>query len=436
MKAHTTLVALTGALFTSFGPQLRADVITDWDLYGVQATKGGVSPVSGVANPFGGAALNTNLASRIQAIQAVAVYNAVNSILQFGTAYGSYNVPAAPGASPEAAAAQAARDVLVNYFPTQQTTLDSLLATSLAAIPNGQSKTDGIAAGSAAAAHITALRGSDGSSPNTTYPGPVSPAAGVYQLTPNIPGGTPPYTFGNAINFQWKTVTPFVLPAPNHFRPEPPPAVGSAKYLKALNQVKVFGDPTNPRHTTELDNIAKFYRLDSDILVNEIARKLSIANSLNLADNALLFARINLTGADVRIAEWDAKYFYLAWRPITALNADVSGAVTNNYAAWKPTIVTPSHPSYPSGHSGTVSGLQILRAYFGDSLPANFTITTTTGLPDRTVSSLTQIEADNGLSRIYAGIHFSFDNEAGQGLGRAVADYILANGPQILTTPQ
>ena len=322
--------------------------------------------------------------------------------------------------------------MLVNYFPTQQATLDSLLATSLSAIPNGPAKTDGIAVGSAAAAHIIALRGSDGSSPNTTYPGPAGPAVGVYQLTPNIPGGTPPYTFGAGINFQWKTVTPFVLASPNQFRPEPPPAVGSAKYTKALNQVKVYGDPTNPRHTAEIDSIAKFYRLDSDVLVNEIARKLSLANSLNLADNALLFARVNLTGADVRFAEWDAKYFYLAWRPITALNADPSGTVTNNYAAWKPTIVTPNHPSYPSGHSGTVSGLHILRAYFNDTLPANFTITTTTGQPDRVVSSLTQVIADNGLSRIYGGIHFSYENEAGQALGVAVADYVLANGPQIL----
>jgi hypothetical protein len=429
----STFLVLAGALIASLGIEARADVITDWNLYGIQVSKAGVSPLSGAANPFTGSALNTNLATRIHAIQAIAVYNAVNSILGFGTAYGSYSTPAPASASPEAAAAQAAHDVLVNYFPAQQTGLDVRLATSLASIPAGQSKTDGIAAGSAAAAHIILLRSSDGSSPNSTYPGPAAVSPGAYQLTPNIPGAaSPPYTFGPGINFQWKTVTPFVLATPSQYRPEPPPAVGSARYVKALNQVKVYGDPTNPRHTAELNSIANFYRQDAEILINEIGRKLSQLNSFTLADNALLFAQLDIASADIRIAEWDAKYFYLAWRPITALNADVTGAVTNNYSAWKPTLVTPNHPSYPSGHSGTVSGLEILRSYFPDTLPANFTINTTTGEPARVVASLTQIEADNGLSRIYGGIHFSFDNEAGQALGRAVAADVLAHGPQLL----
>ncbi|WP_052573913.1 vanadium-dependent haloperoxidase [Haloferula sp. BvORR071] len=433
MKPRSSSLILAGTLLAGLGSAARADVITDWNLYAIQVSKAGVSPISGAANPFTGSALNTNLATRIHAIEAIAVYNAVNSIIGFGTAYGSYSTPAAPGASPAAAAAQAARDVLVNYFPSQQTGLDARLATSLATIPAGQAKTDGIAAGSAAAAHIIALRSNDGSAPNSTYPGPAGPGVGTYQLTPNIPGAaTPPFTFNPGINFQWKSVTPFVLATPSQYRPEPPPAVGSPRYVKALNQVKVYGDPTNPRHTAELNSIANFYRLDAEILVNEIGRKLSQLNSFNLAENALLFAQLDIGAADIRIAEWDAKYFYLSWRPITALNADPSGAVTNNYSAWKPTLVTPNHPSYPSGHSGTVSGLEILRSYFDDDLPPNFTITTTTGEPARVVSSLRQIEADNGLSRIYGGIHFSYDNEAGQALGRAVAADILAHGPRLL----
>jgi hypothetical protein len=104
--------------------------------------------------------------------------------------------------------------------------------------------------------------------------------------------------------------------------------------------------------------------------------------------------------------------------------------VSNNYAAWQPTIVTPNHPSYPSGHSGTVVAVELLKAYFGDF--NTITIhTTTPGEPVRTVKSLTQIEVDNGLSRIYGGIHFSFDNEAGQKLGTDVANYVLTNGPQL-----
>jgi hypothetical protein len=317
----------------------------------------------------------------------------------------------------------------VNYYPSQTTTLDSLLATSLGAIPNGQAKTDGIAAGAAAAAHIIALRASDGSTPNVNYNGPASISPGVYQLTPNIPTvANPPFTFGPGINQQWGGVTPFVLGSQSQFRPVPPPAVGSAVYNQALNQVKTYGTTASARHTAELEHIAQFYKQDAEILDNEAARLLSASHNLSLADNALFFVRLDTAIADTRIAEWDAKYYYLNWRPITALNADPSGNVTNNYTAWRPAIVTPNHPSYPSGHSGTVVAIEILRAYFGDfnSLTLH---TTTPGEPARTVSSLTQIESENGLSRIYGGIHFSFDNAAGQTLGQNVASYVLANGP-------
>ncbi len=163
--------------------------------------------------------------------------------------------------------------------------------------------------------------------------------------------------------------------------------------------------------------------------MNEVGRLLSSSNNLSIADNALLFAQLDIAAADSRIAEWEAKYHYLFWRPITALNASPDGTVSNNYSAWQPTIVTPNHPDYPSGHSGTVVGIEVLKALFGDA--HTLTIhTTTAGESPRTVTSLTQIEVDNGLSRIYGGIHFSFDNEAGQQLGTDVANYVLTHGPQ------
>jgi hypothetical protein len=295
--------------------------------------------------------------------------------------------------------------VLTNYFPAQLTALNSNLSNSLSSIPDGSAKDNGIAVGAAAAADIIALRANDGSSPNVTYPGPGSIVPGAYQNTPNVSSITSlPYTFANGINQQWGNVTPFVLTSASQFRPPPPPALGSAKYLKALNEVKILGNAANPRHTAEQTHIAQFY-------------------------NALLFAQLDLAAADSRIAEWDAKYYYLFWRPVTALNADPDGVVRNSYAAWKPTIVTPNHPDYPSGHSGTVVGIEVLKAIFGD----NYTLTihtTTAGESPRTVTSLTQIEVDNGLSRIYGGIHFTFDNEAGQQLGTAVANYVLTHGPQ------
>ncbi len=392
-----------------------ADVITDWNLITLNATKTG--------------GLNNNMGTRIDAIEAIAVYDAVNSIQQFGTPY-HYFTPPVGQASQEAAAVQAAYSVLTNYFPAQVAALNVNLANSLNAIPDGSAKDNGRVVGAAAAADIIALRANDGSGPNVTYPGPGSIVIGAYQLTPNIPTvTTPPFTFANGINQQWGSVTPFVLANASQFRPPPPPVVGSAKYNKALNEVKILGNPANPRHTAEQTHITQFYKQDAEILVNEVGRLLSATNNLSLTDNALLFVQLDIAAADSRIAEWDAKYTYLYWRPITALNADPDGVVRNNYAAWQPTIVTPNHPDYPSGHSGTVVGIEVLKAIFGDDYTLTIH-TTTAGESPRTVTSLTQIEVDNGLSRIYGGIHFAFDNEAGQKLGTDVANYVLTHGPR------
>ena len=407
----------------ALSPQ-SAGVVNDWNLATIQLTKS--------LPPFVVTAQNSNLASRIHAIEAVAVYNAVNSVLHFGTPYGGFAGSATVPASAEAAAAQAAHDVLANYFPTQKSKLDAALADSLSRIADGETKANGIAAGAAAASHIIALRASDGSSPNTTYAGPASPGVGAYQLTPNVPTVTaPPFSFPAGINAQWGGVTPFVLNSPGQFRSAPPPAVGSATYNTALTQVKTYGTAANARHTAEQTHLAKFYAQDPEVVVNEAARELSASRSLTLPQRALLFAQVDLAVADSRIAAWDARYFYKLWRPITALNAGATGAVINSYSAWQPVIVTPNHPSYPSDHGATLAaGVQVLRAFFGDAQALTLHLPTLgAGEAPRTVFSLPQIEADGGLSRIYGGVHFSFDNDAGQQLGASIADYVLAHGP-------
>lgn len=397
---RTALAALTITLSL---PAV-ADVITDWNKITVDATKTG--------------GFNSNLASRIDAIEALAVYDAVNSVRQFGTPY-HFTQPA-PGASAEAAAAQAAHDMLVSTFPAQQPALDAALATTLAAIPDGADKTAGQAVGAAAAADILALRHNDGSAPDVTYPGPAFPSIGQWRPTPGafLPG----------INQQWGKVKPFLLKHVDTFVPLPPPAVGSKAYKEALAEVRELGSTSSVR-TANQTHIAQFYKQDAELTVNEAARLLSATHSLNIEENALLFALVDTAVADARIAIWQGKYRYAFWRPVTALNADRDGVVRNNYAAWAPLLVTPPHPSYASGHSATVSaGLGILRAFFGDWNPLELH-TTTPNEPPRAVRTLSQIERENGLSRIYGGIHFSFDNENGQRTGHRVAAYVLFNGP-------
>jgi hypothetical protein len=207
-KINPSMIALTAAWLSVTAVPAMADVVTDWNLITVNATK--VAP-----------ALNSNLASRIDAIEAIAVYDAVNSIQQYGTPYSYYNTNAGPS-SAQAAAAQAAHDVLVNYFPGQQAALDADLTNSLDNITDGPIG-NGQAVGSASAAAIIALRANDGSSPNVSYNGPTNIVPGAYQLTPNSPTVSSNFTFAAGINEQWGTVAPFVLTNGSQFRPPPPP---------------------------------------------------------------------------------------------------------------------------------------------------------------------------------------------------------------------
>jgi hypothetical protein len=400
---HHLLAAVAVAGLFSLAPHASADVITDWNLITLNATKTG--------------GLNSNLGSRIDAIEAVAVYDAVNSIKQFGTPYHYYTPDSG---SAQAAAAQAAHDVLVNYFPGQQVALDAALTNSLNNITDGPIG-NGQTVGAAAATDIIAFRAGDGSSPNVSYPGPATPGVGQWRPTPAA--------FAPGINEQWGTVTPFVLDSGSRFRPGPPPAVGTWQYNLALAEVKSLGATNSGTRTADQTHIAQFYKQDAELTVNEAARELAIAKGTSIEENALLFALTDIAVADARIAIWDAKYTYLFWRPVTALNANSDGSVTNGYNAWTPLIATPAHPDYPSGHSGTVdAGFTVLQLFFGDR--NTFTLhTTTAGEPARTIKSLSQGESENGLSRIYGGIHFSFDNIQGQSLGLKVAAYDLIHGP-------
>ena len=406
-RKSTYLAAIVAAALNSL-ITASADVITDWNKIALDATKT--------------AGLNSNLGSRIDAIEAIAVYDAVNSIRQFGTPYHYFASKAGP-ASAEAAAAQAAHDVLLNYFPAQQLTLDAALANSLSAIPDGGLKSNGVAIGSAAAADILALRDSDGSSPDVSYPGPAIPGVGQWRPTPTA--------FANGINEQWGTVIPFVLDSASQFRPPAPPPVGSWHYNLALKEVERIGSVSNTVRTIDQTHIAQFYKQDAELTVNEAARILALRHDLSLEENALLFLLTDIAVADTRIAIWDSKYTYLFWRPVTALNANPDGSVTNGYNAWTPLIVTPPHPDYPSGHSGTVdAGFTVLRVFFGNRNTLTLH-TTTPGEPPRTIRSLREGDVENGLSRIYGGIHYSFDNEEGQRLGTQVARFVLQHGPHL-----
>lgn len=383
----------------------RADVVLDWNEIAVNTA------IANGTNPFAQA--------RDAAIVQLAVFEAVNSIT------GNYQpylgtIVAPSGASAEAAAAQAAHDVLVAYFQNSQAMLDQQLAASLALIPDGQSKTDGIATGKAAAAAMIALRANDGSSPLTLYT-PGQPAPGVWQATPSCPviGGV-----ARGLFFNWQNVTPFGIPDAHAYVLDPPPLLTSNLYAKAYNEVMTVGSVTSTERPQDRTNVALFYASSSPTYVfNLAARQVAQESWHSLSENARAFALINMAISDSLVASFYNKYHYVWWRPETAIhNGGIDGnPKTEPDPNFVPLIGTPCFPSYPSNHgSGSNGAAEVLRRLYGE---AGHAITVSNPAVPNIVlqyTSFKQITNDISDARVYGGIHFRTDQDAGATLGRAV----------------
>ena len=358
--------------------------------------------------------------TRSFAILQAAEYDAVTSITHAAQPY-LFSVPAPGGARPDAAADQAAHDTLTALYPSQKSGLDQMLASELAAIPNGQGKQQGIKVGAAVARRLVALRSSDGSAA-TPPPFVAGNKPGDYRPTP--PAFAPP-VFTN-----WGSVTPFVLSSGRQFRPAPPPPITSVAYARALNQVKSLGQDTSTTRTADETTQAKFWGAAPIWNVwNEVTQKLAVSQHASLQRTVTVFENLDLALADATIGLYDAKYHYLVWRPVTAIqlgNTIGNPAITGN-PTWNPLAVTAADPSYPGAHA-TISqtAATVLAAFFGDHQQL---IVSSDGDPGVTRSfGSFQAAADEAtLSRIFAGQHTMIDLVAGQQLGRQVAEFVLGH---------
>jgi PAP2 superfamily protein len=366
-----------------------------------------------------GAQPTTIHATRSMAIMHAAVYDAVNATVKTPHADYLVHLRAPRHSSAAAAAAAAAHGVLVQLYPSQAAMLDADLAASLAQLPDGPAKDQGVQVGETAAKRILALRGNDGSA---VAPIPFTPGTnpGDYQLTP--PG------FVQPVFTQWPFVTPFTLRSAHQFRPAPPPALTSPTYTNAFDEVKELGAVGSTTRTADQTQIARFWAAPIQNYWNEIAQTVSLAHGTGLAQNARLFALLDLTLADSVIAFYDAKYTYRRWRPVTAIRAADSDGNPATVADpnWTPLANTALDPSYPGAHSVvSAAGAAVLSSFFGSD-DDSFTVSSEV-LPgvQRSFTSFTGAAEEAGLSRIYAGQHFRIDHVAGQKLGRQVAGYVL-----------
>jgi len=358
--------------------------------------------------------------TRSFAILQAAEYDAVVSITHAAPPY-LFSVRAPHGARPDAAADQAAHDVLAALYPAQKSGLDQLLAAQLAAIPNTPGKQRGIQVGATVASLLVGFRASDGSA---VTPPPFVPGTnpGDYRPTPpNFP--TPVFT-------NWGTVTPFVLNSGSQFRPAPPPPITSPAYAAALNQVESLGQNSSTTRTADETTLAKFWGAAPIWNVwNEIAQKLAVARHSSLERTVTVFENLDLSLADATIAFYDAKYHYLVWRPVTAIqlgntigNPGIAGNPT-----WLPLAVTAADPSYPGAHA-TISeaAATVLRVFYRDD---HQLVVTSDGDPGvtRSFDSFQAAANEATLSRLFAGQHTMIDLVAGQQLGRQVAEFVLGH---------
>ena len=361
--------------------------------------------------------------TRSFAIMHAAIYDAVNAIDGTHEPYLIRVEDVSRHASQEAAVAAAAHAVLSGLYPTFQVTLDAQLDQSLAQIPDGLSKAAGVSVGRAVGQAILTLRSDDGAAARPV-PYVFGNAPGDYQSTPpNFPK-QPLFT-------HWPRVTPFALGRANQFRPGPPPALTSAAYTNVFNEVKSLGVAGSTAATADQALIGRFWNGAIQNYWNEITQTAVQAHHLTTARSARVFALLNLTLADGVIAFYDAKYTYNFWRPVTAIRG--AGADGNPQTAadvnWLPEVGnTAPDPAYPGAHAViSAGGASVLSAFFGHKA-FRFSVTSEV-LPgvERSFDSIAAAAQEASLSRVYAGVHFRSDENAGEQLGAAVADFVLGN---------
>jgi hypothetical protein len=361
--------------------------------------------------------------TRSFAIMHAAIYDAVNAIDATHKPYLVHVEHVSPHASQEAAAAAAAHETLLVLYPAFQTTLDQQYEQSLAQIPDGADKTTGIDVGRAAALATLTLRSDDGSA--------LPPIPYVFGNAPGDYQSTPPNFPAQPVFTHWSQVTPFALERAKQFRLGPPPALTSAEYTAVFNEVKALGIVNSTAATADQSLIGRFWNGAIQNYWNEIAQTAVLAHHLTTAQSARVFALLNLTLADEVIAFYDTKYTYNFWRPVTAIRAAAIDDNPNTLAdpTWLPQPgKTAADPSYPGAHA-TISagGAFVLRKVFGNE-PVQVNVTSEV-LPGvvRSFDSFAAIENEASLSRIYAGQHFRSDENAGEKLGSAVADFVVDN---------
>ncbi|MFN2442681.1 MAG: vanadium-dependent haloperoxidase, partial [Thermoanaerobaculia bacterium] len=335
---------LVACLVLGFAPAAKADAVGDWNAIASQVISAGGRPGPSTLVDF--------------AVVHAAVYDAVQAI---DRRYKPYHVviPDASG-SPVAAAAKAARDVLVNRFPSRTTFIDETYNVYLAT--NSLDVNDpGVAVGAAAAAGIIALRANDGAFP-AVPPAPFTGGGEIGMWRPTPPGFSP-------MAAPWlANVTPFAVKSPSQFRAKKAPALTSREYAADYNEVKALGSLFDSSRTQEQTEIGYFWSDNTPIQWHRALRAVAAANVDNIGDSARLFALASFSAVDAVITCWETKIHYVYWRPMTAIHegGDDGNPATEGDPDWRPLINNPNYPDYTSGANNVTAAMtRTLELFFG-----------------------------------------------------------------------
>jgi hypothetical protein len=355
-----------------------------------------------------------------------AIFDAVNSIDGSYTQYlTTVNRTTNRRASVDAAAAKAAHDVLVALYPTRASVFAAELTASLDGIPPVQSQR-GVTIGAIVADRLLAARANDGWNA-TPPPYVLPPTPGNWQLAP----GNTVATFTH-----YPAVVPFAISSGYQFLSNPPPALTSEEYARDFNEVKELGSVNSTTRTADQTLVA---RLWAGVNVtptfpfpvwNNVARTVSIQRNLTTAENARLFALLNIASHDTLLTNFTGKFVYGLWRPVTAIRrADEDGNPnTEPDANWTSLIGNPPYPAYPGNVAALgTSHATILALFFGrDDIRFQHTWEGAGGAT-RSYAGFNAMANEAERSRVWGGIHYTFDQTAGQSAGRNVANYVFLN---------
>jgi len=380
--------------------------VSAWDEVGTQA--------------FTAAALTPAEGHVIFGYASIAVYDAVVAV-RHKYAPLAIRTTVARGASAEAAVAAAAHRIYEHYLPAQETTiLDPAYDASLASIPDGKPKTDGVAVGLRVANALIALRADDGFRADVGYKPPTPPGPGDWIPTAPVP----------PIGTYLGQMRPFALESADQFRPDGPPSLGSRRWARQYNEVKEIGSRTSTTRKDWQTQAALFWGEAPVQQAHLALRGVITQHELDVVQAARMVAMVSVAYADGAIACFDAKYAYEFWRPITAIRAgDTDGNdATTVDPTWTPLLpATPNHPEYPSAHSCiTPAGGRVAARFLGTQA-IDLTIPSLGTLGDRRFASVDDLQEEVANARIWGGVHYRTSVEDGVRLGKRVLDHVLSH---------